>query len=980
MALSFRRTSIRGLTVFAFLLATLPAQNPTPLSNPEEKIEAAKAYTTEKRYDDAMAAYRSAIDTYKNDDSLTQMLTVQRSLAKLLGDTMQQPVKGLEYLKTEALPALFRPPHTEAECKAYCLLLIRKSSFEKTIGDFEAVKADLLKALPYLDHQLKEVDPGIAEFIFRELGNAFVRLGEYEGAEKVFQHNIRYAAARKMPEIVLYNDYGSVYLGMKNYPQAIKIFEEGIREPAVSYTDKVILYSNIADYQIQTNQLDAALATNRKAEALLSKMDKTWDRYDRCQFCVLENYGMIHLAKAQAGDTSQFALAENRYRQAIEVATQGEQTFKREIAGFQIGLGEIFEGQGKYAEALTWYQEALQLLLPGFHGDTQALPDADLLTPENFLIRSLEGKANCFLALGETENALRCHELIPIIVAQLIATHAYETSSLRALDEGRARFDKGVAIAWQLYAKTGNRQYAERAFSLTEQARAVLLLQSIAKARRDFDLPANIRQQESELESSVAWYEQRIATEKKAANPNKEDLEKWGKDLFDLKNKQQQLKDRIQKEYPDYADLRTQLEFISAGKVARLLRKDQAMIDFYLTDTDAYIFYFNKKGDFQPSKVALSSTFREEMFRYFGYVSNRNKELDAKKWFLNQSLAWYDLLLRPVLEKDPEQPEHLLIVPDDVLTLVPFDVWLTQPADPAANWREYEWLIRRHSIAYAYSATLWEMQQRLSADHRRKNRPKYDFAGFAPTYDRQHPNSDPARSVPIPDSLISNLPNTRLELEKANAIMNGLAFFDTTASERTFKQVAPDCNVLLLAMHGLANDEYPELSCLLFGMPKSDSIDNDVLFSNELQIMRLQANLAVLSACHTGFGKLHKGEGVYSLARAFAVAGVPSIVMSLWRLDDNTAPLLTEAFFKHLKAGKTKDEALWMAKKEFLENNENFASTHPYYWAGVTVSGDMCPLEESTWWYWLLGGVALLAILAAFVAWNRKNRTFSRKS
>ncbi|MCC6283081.1 MAG: CHAT domain-containing protein, partial [Saprospiraceae bacterium] len=151
------------------------------------------------------------------------------------------------------------------------------------------------------------------------------------------------------------------------------------------------------------------------------------------------------------------------------------------------------------------------------------------------------------------------------------------------------------------------------------------------------------------------------------------------------------------------------------------------------------------------------------------------------------------------------------------------------------------------------------------------------------------------------------------------------------------------------------------------GRPRGDSINNNVLFANELQIMQLQADLAVLSACHTGFGKLHKGEGVYSLARAFAVAGVPSTVMSIWRLHENTAPLLMEAFFKYLKAGKTKDEALRLAKRDFLNDDANYDSTHPFYWAGVTVSGDMCSLGTSSWlWWWIGGGALLLALVLVF--------------
>ena len=77
-----------------------------------------------------------------------------------------------------------------------------------------------------------------------------------------------------------------------------------------------------------------------------------------------------------------------------------------------------------------------------------------------------------------------------------------------------------------------------------------------------------------------------------------------------------------------------------------------------------------------------------------------------------------------------------------------------------------------------------------------------------------------------------------------------------------------------------------------------------------------------------------------------------------------------EALFKYLKAGKTKEEALRLAKLDFLDADEHYEMTHPFFWAGVTVSGDMCPLESSwKWWYWLAGGLVLLLFL---VVWRRR--------
>jgi CHAT domain-containing protein len=295
---------------------------------------------------------------------------------------------------------------------------------------------------------------------------------------------------------------------------------------------------------------------------------------------------------------------------------------------------------------------------------------------------------------------------------------------------------------------------------------------------------------------------------------------------------------------------------------------------------------------------------------------------------------------------------------------VPFETLLQGAV--ASNWREQPWLLRRYNIGYAYSATLLATQQEISRRHAQEQSPRFALGGFAPSYPGE---AGTTRDNPLPDYPLPDIKSTQVELERVHALTGGKAYPKEQATEQQFRAIAADCKTLLLAMHGFSNDEHPELSCLMFGIPNRDSsIANNVLYASELQIMQLHADLVVLSACHTGAGKLHRGEGVYSLARAFAAAGVPCTVMSLWRLHENPAPLLVEAFFKHLKAGKTKDEALRLAKLEFIDDDRNGEMLHPFYWAGLMATGDMCPLDlprptNGPAWALLVAGLAVSGLL-----------------
>ncbi len=943
--------------VLALLLCAMGSRAQTDSLQAEAWLGKAKSALSQGKTDSAAYYHKMALDLFKKRDLLALWLKSYSTMAYIWADDLNQPFVATDLIQ-QGLDTKFRQPNKAEEWERMVLTYNAAGHIRRVnAGDFAGARNFYEQGYHIFEDQLKGESDGIARYLYHNLGNVYTRFGDYPRAENLLRKGVAYGYAHPAVGMADQGDLAIVMMETGRYEEALNTVREGLDLKLSKPSAVISMMQNEAMALHKLGRTKEALQKIRKVPDLISRLSRDSLYYS------IQN----HMTEGEIlTDQKNYALAEMMFKKAIqEGENYKDYSRRREIAKASCALGNVHFFQKNYQAALADYHYALQSVMKEFKKtDPTTLPDAALIYSENTIMEALEGKARCFLALGQPEKALECHELIPVAAAKLIATHAYESSSLITLEEARARFDEAIEIAWQLYQKTGQRSFVERAFALTEQARAVLLLQSIAKARRDFHLPPDIRRQEQDMEAKMAWYEQQIASEEERGGA--ESAKKLGqlqKELFQLKQTQSRFQDQLRKDYADYASLSDELHFLSAGGVSKLLRKGQALIDYYLTDTDAYIFYFNKTGTFSARKVALPPLFRDNVLLYFNFMTSCNLKLEDKAWYLRMSYQWYQLLLQPELEADQSAPESLLIIPDDALAFIPFEVLQYEPATVDTHWRDMKYLLHKLNTGYAYSATLWEMQQQISRDHRSKSSPKYNFAGFAPSYDSNAPQGD-TRSVDIPDSLIYNIKSTLEELNKVHALIGGQRFRGQEASEQRFKDIAPDCGILLLAMHGLANDEHPELSCLLFGRPRGDSINNDVLFSNELQIMQLQADLAVLSACHTGFGKLHKGEGVYSLARAFAVAGVPSTVMSIWRLHETTAPVLIEAFFKHLKAGKTKDEALRLAKMEFLKNDEHYDSAHPFYWAGVTVSGDLCELDfSSSRWWWLLGVVVLLGIV-----------------
>jgi CHAT domain-containing protein/lipopolysaccharide biosynthesis regulator YciM len=100
--------------------------------------------------------------------------------------------------------------------------------------------------------------------------------------------------------------------------------------------------------------------------------------------------------------------------------------------------------------------------------------------------------------------------------------------------------------------------------------------------------------------------------------------------------------------------------------------------------------------------------------------------------------------------------------------------------------------------------------------------------------------------------------------------------------------------------------------------------------------------LVVLSACDTGRGDVKPGQGVYGLRRAFLVAGAETVVMSLWKVNDETTHGLMEAYYRHLLAGQGRAAALHEAMRELRRTQP-----HPHYWAPFIAMGRETPLRLS---------------------------------
>jgi len=208
---------------------------------------------------------------------------------------------------------------------------------------------------------------------------------------------------------------------------------------------------------------------------------------------------------------------------------------------------------------------------------------------------------------------------------------------------------------------------------------------------------------------------------------------------------------------------------------------------------------------------------------------------------------------------------------------------------------------------------------------------------------------------------LSNLKWNGQEVKSIGKYFEGESFICENAHEKDFKEKANDYGILHLSMHAVVDQKDPMYSYLAFAPdPQDTSTGDGFLHAFEIYDMDLNAEMAVLSACNTGYGKLYKGEGPMSLAKAFTYAGCPSVVMSYWPADDQSSSDIMTLFYSFLAAGMNKDEALRKAKLTYFETASAFKKS-PAYWNNFVVMGDVSPIvKDHTMTYLMVMGTVLL--------------------
>ncbi len=890
----------------------------------------------EAKYLEAIAIYRDKVGRHHPDYA-----TAIRNLGQLY-ETYGQ------YTRAEALyleAADLHESASESIHPQYAGVLFSLGSLYRKSGDYPKSKEYFEKALVLFQQSYGKQHPAYAGAL-GELGILAQNMGQYTEAEKylyqavVLKEGIYGAEHPQTAEVInnlagLYKTMGNYTKAEQYYLKAANIFRETLGEHNPEYAT---VLNNLGDFY-----------------ASILDFDQAHPHYQQAAEILKENFGENHPTYANTLNnlaslnrkTGNFKQAEKLYQKTLEIdrATLGPR--HPNYATSLNNLAILYVATGRYQEAEPLYREALEIKKStlGEHHPRYArsLNNLALLymtldnlgQAEPLFMQAVENQLrqihNIFPALTEKER----ESFYSTLISDLERFNTFAV--FRALDNPQIlsmMYNNQLSTKALLYnsaAKTRSRILTSNDGSLiADFGKWRALREDIARLyqlpRKELEKNQDRLQQ---LSSNIETLEKSLSQRSALFADNHQTVKYTWKDVRDALNPGEAAIEiirfrryKIDKETNPKNESQTDIpEFLNYGFTDEI---------FY-----AALIVHPETTDY-PQLVLLENGQQLET-RFLSYYKN------AIHYVVDDANS-YRQYWSKIADALPKEVEKVFLSPDGVYNKINLNT-IQNPAT------------KNHLIddlgIYPVTNTKELIRQPIaSVDNRLAvllGDPSYVLPEQIPE------KLDQVKEI---NDYLDPLPGTGNEVKDISKIMKDggwhlNAYVQNDASEEMVKSLK-NPRVLHIATHGYFSPEivngYQNLSHFNSGLLLSGAShslyrrkyqippapgEDGILTAYEAMNLNLdQTELVVLSACETGLGTVKNGEGVYGLQRAFKVAGAENIILSLWKVDDNTTQKLLTYFYRNWLGSGDKHQAFKEAQLKLREEYQ-----YPYYWGAFIMVG-----------------------------------------
>lgn len=740
------------------------------------------------------------------------------------------------------------------------------------------------------------------------------------------------------------NNMGDLYIFEGRYTEALTCLQQAVKtnESLGGAMDKLGMgyhLHNIAQVYRLQGRYEQALEYNRKSLKLREEINDK-EGIGGSQ----NNIGVVYKSQGL-------------HEQALEWFQKGLKSFQEALDtdGVAIALsnmGDIYRQQKRYDLALEYLQKSLRLHeeISGRVGIAQALRDlswlyydqgnysemleisrraaklAEEINAPQELWTSQESMGRALRALGQPAQARQS------FLAAIATIESLRHQVAGGRQQQQSFLENKLAPWFGMIDLLVSQKESVEAFTFAERAKARVLLDVLQTGRTNIQraLSPQERQEEEQQQQRLVALNSQLSRESLSLKPNRTLIADLKSQLAKARLASEALETALYVAHPELKINRGELTPITLAETASLLTEQTAWLEFAVGQDKTHLFVITKNNTTAELKTYSLPLKRKDLAERTEQFRRYLAEKDLRH--SQPARALYDSLLKPAAAQ-LQGKTRLIIVPEGPLWELPFQALMSA---------DNRFLIEDYAISLAPSLTVLREMIRVQEKRNKTTEPATLLAignpalGHEMLAQRAELMGDKLEPLPFAEQQALQLG----QLYKAKAKV----FIGAAATEQRFKAEAGRYRILHLATHGVLDDRNPMYSHLVFAQTGTAEKEDGLLEARELLEMDLQAELAILSACETGRGRVSAGEGLVGLTWALFVAGVPSTVVSQWKVaDKSTAELMVE-FHKQLQAqnGKAENrethaEALRRAALSLMKQP---AYRHPFHWAGFVLVGN----------------------------------------
>jgi len=282
----------------------------------------------------------------------------------------------------------------------------------------------------------------------------------------------------------------------------------------------------------------------------------------------------------------------------------------------------------------------------------------------------------------------------------------------------------------------------------------------------------------------------------------------------------------------------------------------------------------------------------------------------------------------------PDYIESIIFIPDGFFHQLPLAILPVLKPDSPLSYGSARYMIEDRDIR-----TLNSLND-LSQRNPRYNH-EYDYSGFGVSDFNNESTSRSLIALPMAPREVQNISVKLDRFSSKNTMIN------ESATVENFRELAGKSRILHMATHSEVSESDPLFSRLHFFASAGTDDSNPVigqLFAYEFFDLNMQNELVMLNSCESGGDRYLQGSGIMGISRALRYAGVQSLVLNAWSVNDQFAADFAELFYENLNTGKTKSRALQLAKIEFIKTK----NSNPHYWGPYILNGENRPIIRSS--------------------------------